>query len=574
MKLNLKNKLYIIVFVAVLLFSLPALTYAATLELALEKNIVSPKDDVVVLVTINSEGQDVNTAQATISFPANLLEVTNIDRTDSVFTFWLKEPVYDNTKGSISFVGGSTSGFTGANLKLMHISFKVKGSGGGKLGVTDGAITASDGTGSNVYTTAKGLDINIPATADFQAVKLERNQQALTLAKQLPPLPSLDIPFYPDPLKWNNRSASFQAKWNIASDVVKAGMSLDKNPNSTPGENAEALNGSKVFPILTDGISYLHLRFSNNIGWGPTLHYRLAIDTTPPLSFKITSDEGFKTAEPKPTINFASSDLTSGIDNYVVRLDGATVANISQTKYQFSPLLPGKHLLNVSAVDKAGNSTSETETLEILPFTPPVITYVNRKAVINEGGINAGGTAEANAEIVIQIQNSQKQIVFEQVVPVDNNGNWNILVNKALASGDYNLLATARDKNMSSSFPVISDTISVRPRPILVLGSLEITSTWFFIIFIIILLASFGAGYFTYYKWRVKLGNRVTIARRDVLNIFDSLKKDIDKLLKDSADGKFSESEIAEIEYTLKNMNGNLEKSRRYVIDNISEINS
>ncbi|MFA5932252.1 MAG: hypothetical protein WC793_02645 [Candidatus Paceibacterota bacterium] len=573
MKLYFKIKFCLIVFIVGFLFYLPILAHAATLDLSLEKNITSPKDDVVVLVSINSEGQDVNTAQATIFFPANLLEVTNIDRTNSVFSFWLQEPVFDNVKGSINFVGGSTSGFTGASLKLMHIAFRVKGSGVGRLGITDGAITASDGTGSNVYTTAKGLDINIPSTADFQAVNVERIKKAATIAKELPAQMGLSVPFYPDPTKWNNHSASFKASWNISSDTISAAVVINKNPIFTPLASAEALLGNKIFSALSDGVWYLHIRLENNIGWSPTLHYRLAIDATPPNPFKIISNEGFKTAEPKPTINFASSDLTSGIDNYIVRLDGVIVASTNLTKYQFFPLLPGKHQLNVSAVDKAGNSTSDTETLEILPIVSPVITYVSRSMVANEEGIHAGGTASLGVEIIAQVQNSQKQIVAEQTTSVDSNGNWDILINKFQNPGEYNLLATARDKNMASSFPATSESITVKQRPVFVLGSLEISETWFFIYLIVILLGAFGAGYFTYYKWRRKLEKRVTIAERDVLNIFDGLRNDLDKLLKDTADCKFSESEIAETEYTLKKMKENLEKSRRYVVDNISEIN-
>jgi hypothetical protein len=570
MKTNLKINFYLIFFLASLLFYLPTLAHAATLELSLSKDIVSPKDDIVVLVTINSENQEINTAQATVSFPANLLEVTKIDHIGSVFSFWLQEPIFDNAKGSISFVGGSTSGFNGASLKLMQISFKVKGSGTGRLGITDGAITASDGTGSNVYTTSKGLDINIPATADFQAVKIER---ALTLAKQLPLL-ALEIPFFPDPTKWNNRSASFQATWNIGSDIIKAGIVLDKNPNTIPKENSEALLGRKVFPVLEDGISYLHLRVSNNIGWSPTVHYRLAVDTTPPTPFKIISKEGFTTIEPRPTINFISSDLTSGIDNYVIYLDGKLIINTNLTEYKFSPLPPGKHQLSIRAVDKAGNSTSQTETLEILPITSPIITYVSRKVTIDDGNITAGGTASTKGKIIIQIQNEDKQIVFEDTVNTDTNGNWNILINKTLTKGDYNLLAIAEDENMALSFPVVSETISVRPKPMLVLGSLELTQVWFFVYFIIVLLGAFGAGYFSYHNWRGKLNKRVIIAERDVLNILDLLNNDVDKLMKDNIGGNFDESKKAEIEYTLKNIKNNLEKSRHYVVDNISEIDN
>jgi len=570
--MSLSQKIKISFSIIVFSFLVSSSVQAATLELALEKNITSAKEDIEVIVILNSENQEVNTAQATISFPSNLLAVTKIDRTDSIFSFWLQEPAFDNDKGTISFVGGATSGFKGPSLKIMKIAFRVKGSGAGRLGVTDGAITASDGTGTNVYNTSKGLDINIPTTAEFQAVKIEQATRAATLAKQLPTVSGVDVPFYPDPTKWNNRSAGFQAKWNISPDTSEAGVSLNKDPKSNPGSSAEGLAGAKVFPALADGIWYLHLRLANNIGWGPTLHYRLAIDTAPPSPFKIESESGLKTNNSTPTINFLSSDLGSGISAYTVRLDGVIATTTKDTTYRFFPLLPGNHQISVVAMDQAGNSTTETLALEILPIASPKITYINRQIVVDEGQITAGGTAEAGVEAIIQVKNIDKQTLVEQVVPIDSNGNWNVTINKVLSVGNYYLVITSRDKNMASSLPVVSEIVQVKARPMLVLGGLEISQTWFFIILIILLVGSFSAGWFAYHNWRGQLGRRVTIAERDVVNIFNNLDKDIDKLLKDLVTVSSDDNKIAEMEFLLKKMKESLRKSRRYVLDNIKEI--
>lgn len=571
MKLNLKLQLGFAVLIASFLFSLCA--KAATLELSLDKEIVSSKDDVSVLVTVNSEGQDINTAQATISFPVSLLEVIEVDRTDSIFSFWLEGPIYDNNKGTIRFAGGATSGFTGASLRVFRVAFRVKGSGTGRLGISDGAITASDGTGSNVYTTAKGLDINIPSTAEFQSVKLERVRQEATIAKALPAQLGLDIPFYPNQLDWNNRSASFQAKWNISPDTINGAVSIDKNPNSIPTASVETLTGSKIFPALTDGVWYLHLRLENNIGWSSTLHYRLAIDTTPPAPFKIISNVGFQTANPRPTIKFNSSDLTSGINSYSIRLDDVLATTTKLSSYQFSPLLPGVHQLVVVSTDKAGNSTSETETLEILPIEAPEITYLTRQAIVNVDSISAGGISLSGDNVVIQIQNNKKQIEFEQVVPVDRNGNWSTTINKAFNLGKYYLIVTAKDMNMSSSFPVISESINVKSKPVLTLGNLEVTLTGFFIGLVLILLIGFASGWLAYHNWREQLGRRVTVAQRDVISVIDHLDEDIIKLSKVYNKISLSKTDLTEISYILESMEDNLKKSRHYVIDNIREIN-
>ncbi len=570
MYLYLKIKFIFIALIFVFISSLHA--EAATLELVLDKNITSSKEDINMLITINSEEQDINTAQATISFPTNLLEVIKIDRIGTVLSFWLEEPNYDNTKGIIRFVGGSTSGFSGQSLKVMKISFKVKGSGAGRIGVSDAAITASDGAGSNVYTTSKGLDINIPTSADFQAVQVERAQRAITLAKKLPTPPNINIPFYPDPEKWNNRSASFQASWNIETDITKAGMSLSNKSVSTPSESNEALLGHKIFPALADGVWYLHLRVANNIGWGAVNHYRIAVDTTPPNPFKILSENGFETKDPKPVINFTSSDTTSSIDKYIIKLNDTIASSTNQNKYQFEPLLPGRYRLTVSAVDKAGNSISESETLEILPILSPSINYLSQKIIVDESGITAGGVSTPRGEVIVQVQNAQKQVVFEQTVPTDDNGNWNVVVNKSLVVGDYYLRVTARDENMASSLPVISDVIKVKIRPMLTFGNFEITQMWFFVYLIIILLFSFGMGWFSYHNWKGRLDRRLMIASRDVANVLDNTTGDIDKLLKNNFNNEISKSHLVEIEYTLKKIKKNLEKSSTYIIDNIREI--
>ena len=530
------------------------------------------KDDVSVLVTINSEGQDINAAQAMITFPTSLLSVTSIDRVNSVFSFWLEEPTYDNSKGQIRFVGGSTSGLSGAGLRVVRVAFKVKGSGTGRLSITDGAIMASDGSGTNVYSSAKGLDIIIPTSSEFEAVKVEREKVQAEIAKQLPNKIGLEVPFYPDPTVWNNRSASFQAKWNIGPDIIAAAISIDENPTFTPLSSSEAMSGNKIFSALPDGIWYVHLRVKNNIGWSPTLHYRIAIDTTPPNPFNITSDSALITNDATPAINFISSDLGSGIDFYTISLDGVVATTTKNNSYLFSPLLPGVHDLIVSAIDRAGNSISQTRTIEILPIATPEITYMNRQVFINEGEIVAGGTAEAGVEVIVRIQNEKKQIVFEQIVPIDRNNNWNIAIINTLNLGDYYLLVTARSKDMASSFPVISDVFTVKDRPMLIFGNFEISKTIFYSSFIFALIFVLLLILLAYSNSRRRVSRRVFSAERDVDSVLSKLEGDIKVLDKNYSDNVISRAEVTEGKSLVKSMLDFVRKGRRKSVEDIDEI--
>ena len=59
-----------------------------------------------------------------------------------------------------------------------------------------------------------------------------------------------------------------------------------------------------------------HAQLRNKFGWGETTHFKLQIDTKPPLPFEITVKEGVETTHPQPTLLFETIDEGSGVDYY------------------------------------------------------------------------------------------------------------------------------------------------------------------------------------------------------------------------------------------------------------------
>lgn len=104
------------------------------------------------------------------------------------------------------------------------------------------------------------------------------------------------------------------------------------------------------------------------------------------------------------------------------------------------------------------------------------------------------------------------------------------------------------------------------------LGSFEINQTWFFFGLIILMLIAFIFGWFSYDNWLEQVDRRVTVAQRDVKNIIDNIDDDINELLKNYTSGNPDKTHISQMQALLKNMKNNIEKSRRYIIDNIREI--
>jgi hypothetical protein len=124
------------------LASFPAAAEAATMFLVPKTETVSIGDEWEVDLRIDSEDVGFNAAQAAIRFSKDLLEITKLDRSRSIFNIWLEDPIFSNEEGTISFIGGSTAGYSGKSLLVLKIIFKVKGTGVAEIIFSDGAVTA------------------------------------------------------------------------------------------------------------------------------------------------------------------------------------------------------------------------------------------------------------------------------------------------------------------------------------------------------------------------------------------------------------------------------------------------
>lgn len=359
-----------IVVAALFVFNATATVRAASFSLEASKETFIIGDTFSVDVIVSSEEVGVNAAQATIKFPNDILRVTHISKENSVFNFWLKEPDYNNVTGQVSFIGGSFSAISGKSLEVLHVDFEVRGAGPVGIIFSDGAITASDGSGTNVLSLMTGLQLTSITKQDATLIKPPQIVRPAVPAGKLPVKPTITIPLYPDPEGWYADTSKFIVQWTLPKDVTDVATELDKNASFEP-KISEGLIDNKTFDPLEFGIWYLHVRFKNNIGWGPTTHQRIGIDTLPPISFIVNLTDEVLSADVMPTIEFATNDQLSGISSYKIFLDGVEKATTDKTTY-IVHTQPGKHTIAVRAYDKAGN-TIEAKTIFRIP-EPPFIT--------------------------------------------------------------------------------------------------------------------------------------------------------------------------------------------------------
>lgn len=358
---------------AVLLFAIsgPTMAHAASFNLVTNKETFVIGDSFTVDMRIESLDVGVNAAQATLTFPRSVVQVTSVDKTSSVFNFWLQGPDYSNDAGTVSFIGGNQNGIAGADLEVLHVTFKVKGAGPITLMFSDGAVTASDGSGTNVLSAMNGLHLTSITTQSAALIKPPQIVRLAVPTGVLPAKPSVTVSLYPDPTAWYSHLSKFIVQWNLPKDVTDVATAIDRHPTFEPTVS-EGLFNNKSFAPLSDGVWYLHVRFKNSIGWGPTVHYRIGIDSVPPLGFTVASPDAPSTANVAPSISFATEDQPSGVSVYKVLVDGTLATTTVATSYTIPPQAPGSHDIVVQAYDQAGNMTESRLPINILEA--PIIT--------------------------------------------------------------------------------------------------------------------------------------------------------------------------------------------------------
>ena len=109
---------------------------------------------------------------------------------------------------------------------------------------------------------------------------------------------------------------------------------------------------------LTEGGNQIKVTAVDQAGNSKDYLFNVTVDTVGPLEFTPTADPSGWTNNNKPTISFATTDATSGIDHYEIRVGDDSWTTPVVSPYQFTTAVPdGEQTVQVKAVDEAGNMT-------------------------------------------------------------------------------------------------------------------------------------------------------------------------------------------------------------------------
>lgn len=193
----------------------------AILNITAEKNTFTIGEVFSADVKVETKNIAANAVQAAIYFPKDIIEAVSYDKTASVINLWLEEPSFSNEIGKVTFIGGTTTGFTGKDNQILKINFKIKSSGTGQIGFTDGSVISNDSSGSNILSEMNGFEIISNPVKKIIGIKMasstEKNLAVLSnkldFKKNKPPLISaLNTNIDPDLISKDKSFLTFSIK--------------------------------------------------------------------------------------------------------------------------------------------------------------------------------------------------------------------------------------------------------------------------------------------------------------------------------------------------------------------------
>lgn len=354
---------------------LPSAVSASTLRAGSSSGTFTVGSTFTVNVLVDTEGETINTVEASLGFPADKLQLVSPTTGQSIISLWLAQPKYNNQTGRVDLLGGITGGTNVGSGLITTLEFRVKSVGPAIIKFLDNSkVLLHDGKGTeSLKNTVNGV---------YQ----------LVLPPPAGPIVSSDT--HPDQQTWyTNRTVSLV--WAPEDSVDGYSYILNDEPVTNPDDISEGIKHSIVYKNLDNGIHFFHIKGLKNGGWGGVTHFAIKVDTEEPADFPIEIIPGVRTTRNQPVIQFGTTDVLSGVDHYDINIIPLKVLKTpeqalseqqffveAQSPYVTPPLELGTYNVIVRAYDKAGNFREVTTKLNIVTA---IFTFVQDKGLQIKG---------------------------------------------------------------------------------------------------------------------------------------------------------------------------------------------
>lgn len=537
---------------------------AASLYLSPSSSRVSAGNIVSVKVLVNTQGVAINSSNATIQYPADLLDVVSVSKGSSIFSLWVEEPKFSNQTGTITFDGGLPNpGYTGQAGEVVSIAFRSKSTGVASIFFGDSAVRANDGLGTDVLTAKQA------ATIDIRNPEPINDQPSTPIASGLR-APVVVSTTHPDQNKWySSDEASF--KWEVPDGVTAVSTSITKIP-ATPTVVYDPPIGNRNLTDIGDGAWYFNVRFKNANGWGAVADYKVQVDTTPPQPFKISFQGGQTVDSPSPALSFKATDTTSGVQSYALKINDSAFTKVSPGDL-LPPQDPGQHNVFIKAIDYAGNETIQSADFTVLPISAPEITEFPSE--VNKGDlVRIRGTSEVftNVEVVLEDSSGKRE---SQTTTTLEDGTFRMVWSKELKTGSYTITARSIDRRDARSNFTKPVTMTVKQSAFVNISSAILN--WLSLIIIILVFIGGIAWVITRLllkniAMKKSIRKEVHTAEQAIHRAFQLLRENVRDQIKLLEKARTKRALTKEEEKIIKQLEANLNESERYLEKEVASI--
>lgn len=545
--------------------------YAATLRLSPDTGVYTAGATFTARVVVNTQGKSINAAEGELSFNPSDLSVVSISKAGSIFSLWTLEPVFSNSAGTISFGGGSPSGYSGSAGTVMTVTFKTKHDGVTNVSYAAGSILAADGKGTNVISGMQGGAYTVQATS-------ETPQPEYVPPANTPGLPKIISTTHPDPLKWYAGTTA-ELEWTLPSGVTSVRTLLDESESTVPTKVYEEPIDSVSIPDLPNGVSYFHLQFRNEDGWGRVAHYRLGVDAEAPKTLTITPAPDNDPGNPEQRFLLTLDDAGSGVGYFMISIDGGEKVRFDDTEntgiYTAPSLAPGVHTIAVEAYDKADHSISNSATFTIDAFDAPVFTEYPPELPSSIIPV-IKGTTRPQSTVVITIERDGMAAMTHEVSANDQ-GVFTFVPDGRFENGVYEFRAVARDTRGAQSRPSEPIRIAVQESGMVRIGGILLSALSVIVPLIAVIgVLILGGMYWFDHARRIRkrirreAGEAEAVLAQEFDGIVEAVKREIDELKK-ARKGKLTKQEQSLVETLGKSLES-AEKRVRKEIEDIEKL--
>ncbi len=205
-----------------------------------------------------------------------------------------------------------------------------------------------------------------------------------------------------------------------------------------------------TLPSQTDGIHNVTVRAFDEAGNYIDGFVNIYIDSIPPEDFTLYGEGNAWISNNQPQITFSTTDTTSGIDHYEVKIDDGDF-NQKDSPYILPQQVDGIHTIAVRAYDKAGNYKNATVNIQI-DTTPPKIIHkpITKITFGNKISIYTNVTDEySKIDNVTLFYKAKTDSVYSSILMAGVDSNFSATIPEEQITSDIEYYIEASD----NSFP-------------------------------------------------------------------------------------------------------------------------